>query len=109
MIRARAPLYEGGPVCQRGPGSRSAAEALGWSEAHLSIASSLGMIRFDGSSHRRRISDMGRHAARGVVAPAGAKGWLRVSMYQIASVSLRAISTRATFLPRWRPRRLAVR
>ena len=26
---------------------------------------------------------MGRHAARGVVAPAGAKGWLRVSMYQI--------------------------
>ena len=30
-----------------------------------------------------------RQAARGSVAPLGAKGWLRVSMCQIASASLR--------------------
>src|SRR5437588_9607057 len=51
-----------------------------------------GMIRFDGSSHRRRISDMGRHAARGVVVPAGAKGWLSSSApgpIRTADLSLR--------------------
>jgi hypothetical protein len=46
------------------------------------------------------------------MAPAGAKGLngsLRVSMYQIASDSLRASSIWATFAPRWRPRRRLVR
>src|SRR5689334_2226270 len=38
---------------------------------------------------RRRISKESRQAARRKPAPAGAKGWLRVSMCQIASVSLR--------------------
>jgi hypothetical protein len=42
----------------------------------------------------------GRQAARGKTAPAGAKGWLRESMCQIASVSLRAMSIWATLAPR---------
>ena len=40
-------------------------------------------------SFRRRISKESRQAARRKPAPAGANGWLRVSMCQIASVSLR--------------------
>jgi hypothetical protein len=32
-----------------------------------------------------------------------------VSMCQIASVSWRTMSTRATFAPRWRPKRVLVR
>src|SRR3954468_18493786 len=39
------------------------------------------------------------YAARGFAAPAGAKGLFVVSMYQIASASRRARSTRATFGP----------
>jgi hypothetical protein len=40
----------------------------------------------------------GRQAARAErVGPVGARGWLWVSMCQIASASLRAISTRAIF------------
>src|ERR1035441_4840572 len=44
---------------------------------------------------RSRISKMDCQAVRRLMAPAGVKGvngWLRVSMYQIASVSLRARS-----------------
>jgi hypothetical protein len=44
----------------------------------------------------------GRQAARICVGPAGAKGSPLVSMCQMASVSRRAISTRATLAPRWR-------
>src|SRR5215207_3780839 len=46
-----------------------------------------------------------RQAARGSVAPLGAKGWLRVSMCQIASVSRRARSICATLAPRCLPMR----
>src|SRR5438552_18721534 len=46
----------------------------------------------------------GTHAA-----PAGAKGWLRVSIHQIASLSLRAISTLAIAEPRRRPWRSRIR
>src|SRR5881396_2953087 len=46
-----------------------------------------------------------RQAARGSVAPLGAKGWLRVSMCQIASASLRARSIWATLAPRCLPTR----
>ena len=59
-----------------------------------------------GGSLRRRNSKESRQAARRKRAPAGAKGWLRVSMCQIASVSLRERSIWATLGPRWRPRRL---
>jgi hypothetical protein len=62
-----------------------------------------------GGSLRWRISLTDRHAARGFVAPAGAKGWLRVSMCQIASLSLRARSTWATFGPRCLPSLVFVR
>src|SRR6188472_3082896 len=58
---------------------------------------------------RWRISKTGCQAARRNVAPAGANGWLRVSMYQIASVSFLARSIWATLAPRWRPRRRLVR
>src|SRR3954467_11925003 len=49
------------------------------------------------------------YAARGFAGPAGAKGWEVVSMYQIASASRRARSTRAILAPRWRPSRARVR
>ena len=51
----------------------------------------------------------GSQAINGAFRSEGLDGWLRVSMYQIASVSLRASSIRATFAPRWRPRRRLVR
>jgi hypothetical protein len=49
-----------------------------------------------------------RHAARGSVAPLGAKGSARVSMCQIASASRRARSICATLAPRCRPMRVLV-
>src|SRR6266508_4778601 len=49
-----------------------------------------------------------RQAARGSVAPLGAKGWSRVSMCQIASDSRRARSTWATLAPRCLPIRVFV-
>jgi hypothetical protein len=49
------------------------------------------------------------YAARGFAAPAGAKGWAAVSMYQIASASRRVRSIRAIWVPRWRPSRALVR
>jgi hypothetical protein len=84
---------------------------LGWGGSgcsQFSIAC-VGRIRSVGGSPRRRNSDEGRQAARSVAAPAGAKGWLVVSMCQMAFARRRAMSTRAIFLPRWRPRRRAVR
>jgi hypothetical protein len=53
----------------------------------------------------------GRQAARRRVEPpgAGVKGWLWVSMCQIASVSFLAMSIWATLAPRWRPRRRLLR
>src|SRR5213595_143985 len=49
-----------------------------------------------------------RQAARGSVAPLGAKGSLRLSMCQIASASRRARSTWATLAPRCLPIRAFV-
>src|SRR3954470_2404141 len=50
------------------------------------------------------------YAARALCgAPAGAKGLSVVSIHQIASASLRAMSMRATFAPRCLPRRVLVR
>jgi hypothetical protein len=49
-----------------------------------------------------------RQAARGSVAPLGAKGWLRLSMCQIASDSRRARSIWATLAPRCLPMRAFV-
>src|SRR5438034_10287168 len=64
----------------------------------------LGRLGFAPVAHLLR----GRQAARGSVAPAGAKGWSRVSMCQIASASLRARSIWATLAPRCLPRRALV-
>ena len=50
----------------------------------------------------------GRQAARGSVAPLGAKGWSRVSMCQIASDSRRARSIWATLAPGCLPIRVFV-
>lgn len=81
----------------------------GGAGAHLSIACSMqdqvgGRVRFGGRNCKR-----GRQAARSDVAPAGANGYWVVSMCQMASARRRAMSTRATLLPRWRPRRPALR
>src|SRR5215207_1863656 len=75
--------------------------------AHLSIASSLGgQGRLEFAAVAHLLKD--RQAARGSVAPAGAKGSLRVSMCQIASDSRRARSTWATLAPRCLPIRALV-
>ena len=59
-------------------------------------------------SLRWRNSDRALYGARHLGAPAGAKGWFRVSMYQIASVSLRAIVIWAIRVPRCLPARFLV-
>jgi hypothetical protein len=105
-------LYEGG----RGVNRRSrcsfsgrAGWVVGVSGAHLSIAPWCRGSGVMGGSFRWRISKESRQAARRQGAPAGAKGWLRVSMCQKASASLRERSIWATLGPRWRPRRFLVR
>jgi hypothetical protein len=108
----RPPLYEEGPLVK---GRLSCVVQSGWvprwwvsSWAHLSIASSR-EDKADWSSLRWRISLEDRQAARGSVAPLGAKGCSRVSMCQIASVRRRARSIWATLAPRCLPMRALVR
>jgi hypothetical protein len=108
----RPPLYEEGPLVK---GRLSCVVQSGWvprwwvsSWAHLSIASSR-EDKADWSSLRWRISLKDRQAARGSVAPLGAKGCSRVSMCQIASVRRRARSIWATLAPRCLPMRALVR
>lgn len=62
------------------------------SSAHLSIAS---LLEDKAGWEVAPVAHLlgSRQAATGLVAPAGAKGWLRVSMCQIASASRRARST----------------
>src|SRR5215210_3387659 len=101
----------------------------GWLSSAVGVAAVRGRGRFCGGEQRsslyrlfnvedrakwearsgRRISKESRQAARRKRAPAGAKGWLRVSMCQIASVSFLERSIWATLGPRWRPRRFLVR
>src|SRR6266480_2102018 len=64
----------------------------GWSDAHVSMASSSGGSGEIGCSLGRK-SEKGGQAARRKAAPRGAKGWLRVSMCQIAWARRRAMST----------------
>jgi hypothetical protein len=54
------------------------------------------------------VAHKGRQAARGSVAPLGAKGWSRLSMCQIDSASRRARSICATLAPRCLPMRAFV-
>jgi hypothetical protein len=70
-----------------------------------------GRIRRHGRPAAGAQFQKGRQAARRRAAPpaAGLKGWLVVSMCQIASVSLLAMSICATLAPRWRPRRALLR
>jgi hypothetical protein len=104
-------LYEGGRVVN-GVGCSLLGAAGGWwvsSGAHVSIApSGRGDLAKSEWLVRRCMPEMSRQAARRNGAPAGAKGWFRVSMCQIASVSLRARSIWATLGPRWRPSRRLV-
>ena len=74
-----------------------------------SLSPPRGRTRWYGSSLRWRISVRAVYAARAGVAPAGAKGWLRVSMCQIASARRRAMSTWATLAPRCLPSRALLR
>jgi len=55
------------------------------------------------------IPGEGRHATSLIAGPAGAKGSFFVRTCNMASESWRAMSTRATLAPRWRPRRCLVR
>ncbi len=87
--------------CTRGSGH--------WSGAHLCIASSDFEGQVSSETLRWRNCIRGCQAARRNEAPAEAKGWLRVSMYRIASVSFWARSICATLAARWRPRRRLVR
>jgi hypothetical protein len=103
-------LYEGGRVVNGR--SRCLVRARGWvggerrSCLYRPVGSrGLGVI---GVLVWRCMSIVSRQAARRKGAPVGAKGWLRVSMCQIDSVSLRARSIWATLGPRWRPRRRLV-
>src|ERR671929_503756 len=68
-----------------------------------------GMTRLDGGLASVAQLNEGLQEARGGAAPAGEKGWLRVSMCQIASARWRAMSIWATLAPRWRPRRCLLR
>jgi hypothetical protein len=94
-------------------GSGSSLVLVVGSGAHLSIASSAGGPGDIGGRPRGRKSEKGRQAARRKAAPpeagVGAKGWLLVSMCQIASVSSLAMSIWATFAPRCLPRRFLLR
>jgi hypothetical protein len=88
-----------------GRSSRVGPVAWPTSRAHLSIASWMGEEQVDGRLRLvqfRRGSSGDQSAGRGL---AGATGCCRVSRYQMASVSLRATSTRATLGPHWRPSR----
>src|SRR6266508_5973923 len=109
----RPPLYEGGPCVrwrlrghQPGQGGRGGG---GRRAALISLSPPRGRIRLDGrfAPVAHLLADP--QAVRGPVAPAGAKGWLRVSMCQIASASRRARSTWATLAPRCLPTRVFVR
>jgi hypothetical protein len=107
-------LYERGLVVKCGVGSGwlgSLGGVVVRSGAHLSIASSTGGPGDMGGRLRGRKSEEGRQAARRKAAPpgVGAKGWLRVSMCQIASVSFLAMSIWATLAPRCLPSRCLLR
>jgi hypothetical protein len=113
-VPARHP--QGGPTGRApealdGGGDRRLGAVSEWvvaSGAHVCIAPWRGdRAKWEGS-FRRRNSIESRQAARRKPAPAGANGWLRVSMCQIASVSLRDSSIGATLGPRWRPSRRLV-
>jgi hypothetical protein len=99
----RRVLYEEGPVVKSG--TSCLANELGSALYRLLD----GEERVDGELRAGPIqagSSGDQIAGRGL---AGAKGRCRVSMDQMASVSLRATSTRATLGPRWRPSRCLVR
>src|SRR5215207_4370965 len=93
--------------CRLGPARR----LLVASGAHLSIASLVGGSGVMGGRLRGRNSKKGRQAARRRAAPPGAraKGWLLVSMCQLASLSFLAMSIWATLAPRCLPSRRLLR
>src|SRR6266542_3377695 len=106
----RPPLYEEGPCVKCGVRAsplRAGARVVGV-ELGSSLYRLLREDKADWSSLRWRSSLKDRQAARGSVAPLGAKGWLRVSMCQIASDSRRARSIWATLAPRCLPMRAFV-
>jgi len=83
-------MTEGGlSMALVGPGLGAAAGLWVWSGAHVSIAPSVCWDLTESERLVRRcMSKMSRQAARRRGAPAGAKGWLVVSVCQTASVSV---------------------
>jgi hypothetical protein len=98
-------LYEEGPVVKQRFGVTVVKDR---DKSGVERSSSLYRLLFEGpgvigARPGGAIPKRAVYAARRKPAPAGAKGSLRVSMCQIAVVSLRARSTCATLAPRWRP------
>src|SRR5215211_8206941 len=106
----RPPLYEEGPRVKwwllRRPVKASALGGRGelGSSLYRLLVGGQGRLEFAAVAHL--LKD--RQAARGSVAPLGAKGCSRVSMCQIASVRRRARSIWATLAPRCLPIRVLV-
>src|SRR5215472_6404018 len=95
MARLHRPVMAGGGVVVGGELGSSLYRLLEGGQGRLGFAPVAHLLK-------------GRQAARGSVAPLGAKGWLRVSMCQIASDSRRARSIWATLAPRCLPIRALV-
>src|SRR5581483_6000629 len=80
-------FYEGGLVVNGRCGVRVVGLGGGFERSSSFYRLLGGRTRRMGVSLRRRNLSTGRQAAKGSGAPAGAKGWLRVSMCQIACAS----------------------
>ena len=109
-LEPSTPLYEEGPRVKCGCCVAVMAGVLAWfGEQRSSLYRLLvGGSGWMGASLPVAHLLKGRQATRGFAAPAGAKGWSRVSMCQIASVSWRARSIWATLAPRCLPSRCLV-
>src|ERR671918_2788022 len=94
--------------CVRASPSQGGRGGGGCRAALISLSPPRRRIRLDGRLAPVAHLLKDRQAARGSVAPLGAKGWLRVSMCQIASARRRARSIWATLAPRCLPMRAFV-
>ncbi len=102
-------LYEGRPAVNRATWVHGSRHDRSGRASLISLSPPLRRTRRNGNVAPVAQLLEGRHAASRCGAPAGANGWLRVSMCQIASASLRAMSTWATLAPRCLPSRRLLR
>ena len=93
LIMGRGPQLRCGPLV-------AVSRVMGGGELSSLLPWSMARIRSMGVSLRWRNSNKGRHAARTLAAPAGAKGCSVLNMCQMDSAMRRAMSTRAILVPR---------